>query len=70
LYSAGVVETIATIIQMQAGFIHPNMNLDHPIDSTARFSGSVSTPAQIETAMSNSFGFGGINSSILLKKLN
>jgi malonyl-ACP decarboxylase len=65
LYSAGVVEAIATLIQMRDGFVHPNRNLDNPIDNRVRFSGSVSLPAQIEMAMSNSFGFGGINSSII-----
>jgi len=68
LYSAGVVEAIASIIQMQDGLLHPNLNLDNPIDTSCRFSGSVSAPAKIEIAMSNSFGFGGINSSIILKK--
>ncbi len=66
LYSAGVVEAIASIIQMQEGFVHPNINLDNPIDRACRFSGSVSASAKIEIAMSNSFGFGGINSSIIL----
>ncbi len=68
LYSAGVVEAIASIIQMQEGFVHPNLNLDNPIDTACRFSGSVSAPEKIEIAMSNSFGFGGINSSIILGK--
>ncbi len=68
LYSAGVVEAIASIIQMQEGFVHPNINLDNPIDRACLFSGSVSAPEKIEIAMSNSFGFGGINSSIILKK--
>jgi malonyl-ACP decarboxylase len=67
LYSAGVIEAIASIIQMREGFVHPNLNLEHPIDSECRFSGAVTVPAEIKTAMSNSFGFGGINTSIILK---
>lgn len=69
LYSAGVVEIIASVIQMQEGFIHPNLNLDDPINRNARFSQKTATPATIATAMSNSFGFGGINTSIVLQKI-
>jgi malonyl-ACP decarboxylase len=68
LYSAGVVEAIAAIIQMKEGFVHPNLNLERPIDSECKFSGPVWIPSEIRTAMSNSFGFGGINTSIILKK--
>ena len=68
LFSAGVVEAIAAIIQMQAGFIHPNKNLEDPIDKDFQFGGKHMTKAQINTAMSNSFGFGGINTSIIIKK--
>jgi len=68
LFSAGVVEAIAAIIQMNEGFIHPNLNLENPIDNRCRFSGRESQPASIEVCMSNSFGFGGINTSIVLKK--
>lgn len=68
LFSAGVVEAIASIIQMRAGFIHPNVNLENPIDTDFLFGGKTATVAQVNTAMSNSFGFGGINTSIILKK--
>lgn len=68
LWSAGVVESIATIIQMNEGFIHPNLNLENPIDSQCRFSGKESQSASISVCMSNSFGFGGINTSIVFKK--
>jgi malonyl-ACP decarboxylase len=68
LTAAGVIEAIATIIQMKEGFLHPNLNLDQPLDETCRFVGRVKQPAAINIAMSNSFGFGGINSSIVLKK--
>ena len=68
LCSAGVVECIATIIQMKEGFVHPNVNLENPIDSQCRWVGPASVQADIQIAMSNSFGFGGINSTIILKK--
>ncbi len=68
LWSAGIIEAIATLIQMKEGFVHPNINLDHPIDDTYRFAGKQKERATIDAAMSNSFGFGGINSSIIFSK--
>jgi malonyl-ACP decarboxylase len=68
LTSAGVVEAVATVIQMREGFLHPNLNLDDPIDEACRFCGPSPEPADIEHAMSNSFGFGGMNSSIIFKR--
>ncbi|OYO76131.1 hypothetical protein CG709_16105 [Lachnotalea glycerini] len=66
-YAAGVMEAIASIIQMKEGFLHPNKNLDHPISKGFRFVGNDREEKQIDIAMSNSFGFGGINTSIVLK---
>lgn len=68
LYSAGVVEIIATVVQMQHGFLHANMNLENPINTTARFCGKKAVSKQVDIAMSNAFGFGGINTSIVLRK--
>lgn len=68
LYSAGVVEAIATVIQMEEGFVHNNINLEIPIDDTFNFVKGDYIKATINNAMSNSFGFGGINTSIILKK--
>ncbi|WP_024834505.1 beta-ketoacyl synthase N-terminal-like domain-containing protein [Ruminiclostridium josui] len=68
LYSAGVVEGIATILQMEQGFVHPNRNLENPVDIGFRFVGKTSSPAELQVALSNSFGFGGINTSVVFKK--
>ncbi len=67
LFSAGVVEAIAAILQMNSGFVHPNANLENTIDREFLFAGKTAVPASIKLAMSNSFGFGGINTSILIK---
>jgi malonyl-ACP decarboxylase len=63
-----VIEGIATIIQMKEGFIHPNLNLEHPIDDECKFSRHQSIETSIHTAVNNSFGFGGINTSVIFKK--
>jgi malonyl-ACP decarboxylase len=68
LFSAGVVEAIACVLQIEHGFVHPNLNLVDPIDEHCRFCGPAAEPATISLALSNSFGFGGVNSSIALRR--
>jgi malonyl-ACP decarboxylase len=55
---------------MRQGFLHGNLNLEQPIDLNARFCGATSINESVQTAMSNSFGFGGINTSIVLQSVN
>jgi len=69
LWSAGVVELVATVLQMKEGFLHPNRNLDEPIHDGLRFCGTEARELRIDVAMSNSFGFGGINTSVVLKRI-
>jgi malonyl-ACP decarboxylase len=68
LYSAGLVEAIATVVQMKEGFLHGNKNLETPIRNELKFCGADAVNHPIDIAMSNSFGFGGINTSIVLKR--
>ncbi len=68
LFSAGVIEAIATIVQLGNDFLHPNLNLETPIDSQCNFCGSSAVKGVFTTALSNSFGFGGINTSLVIKK--
>ncbi len=67
LTAAGMVESIATVIQMNGGFIHPNLNLDDPIDQECRFAGNQAEGADINISLKNSFGFGGINASLVFQ---
>lgn len=66
LYAAGVVETIATVLQMKHGFLHPNPHLDAPVDDSLNFVGRRAEEAAFDYAISNSFGFGGINTSAVV----
>jgi malonyl-ACP decarboxylase len=68
LTAAGVIEGIAAIIQMKEGFIHPNLNLENPIDDVCKFSRDQSIEVPIHTTVNNSFGFGGINTSVIFNK--
>lgn len=68
LWSAGIVEAIATVIQMKEGFIHPTLNLEHPISDKSWFVTKKSEPHTINIALSNGFGFGGFNTTIVFKR--
>lgn len=67
LGGAGGVEAVAAVQAIRTGFIHPNINLDNPDKSldTRFLVGSKKERLDVKVALSNSFGFGGHNSSIL-----
>jgi len=69
LSSAGTIELIATIISMDQGFIHPTINY-HQFDPECDLD-YVPNQARIQdirVAMLNSFGFGGQNASMVIRK--
>ncbi|MCA9251395.1 MAG: beta-ketoacyl-ACP synthase II [Phycisphaerales bacterium] len=67
LGSSGGVETITTIMAMKNSTLPPTLNLDNPSEGCdLDYVPKVPRDQKIEYAMSNSFGFGGHNSSILL----
>lgn len=68
LSAAGIVEGIASLLQMQEGFLHQNNNLINPISDKIDWIKEKSQSAIVNYAMSNNFGFGGVNTSIILKK--
>lgn len=70
LGAAGGVEAVVTIQAIQTGKLHPTINLENPIVEIDEFD-VVANKAQdwdIDVAMSNSFGFGGHNSTILFSR--
>ncbi|MBV9582405.1 MAG: beta-ketoacyl-[acyl-carrier-protein] synthase family protein, partial [Chloroflexi bacterium] len=72
-WAAPAVETVAAILQMNAGQLHPSINVDEldpqiavtGIDVCAR---STPTRHEVRTLLKNSFGFGGINCVSLLRR--
>lgn len=70
LGAGGVVEAVATLIQLRDGFLHPNPWLANPIRVDCRLVGPVTINQTLTRAMSNAFGFGGINTSIVLTRAN
>lgn len=67
LGAAGGIEAIATIKAIETGMLHPTLNLDEPEDLMAEFDliPHVAKPHTVRVAMSNSFGFGGHNASLV-----
>ena len=69
-WMAGASEAVYSILMMQQGFVAPNINLEHvdPCAAELRLAKeAVETP--LHTVLSNSFGFGGTNSALVLKKV-
>ncbi|MDJ1175529.1 beta-ketoacyl synthase N-terminal-like domain-containing protein [Roseofilum capinflatum] len=65
LTGAGVVEAIATLLQLKAQRCHGTHNLIHPIDPNLNWVTEAAIPAEIKYAISNSFAFGGMNAAIV-----
>jgi malonyl-ACP decarboxylase len=68
LSAAGVVEVIATLLQMEAGQLHPTRNLEDALDPSFNWVRDQSVSHVIEHALSLSIGFGGINTAICLQR--
>ena len=68
-WMAGASEAVYSIIMMQAGFIAPNINLETPDEYSSRLNiARHRIDTDIDIILSNSFGFGGTNSALVLKK--
>ena len=69
LGATGAVEAIFSIKALQEGIIPPTINLDDPDDGCdLDFVPNTARHHTINTAMSNSFGFGGVNAVVIFKK--
>ena len=69
LGAAGGVELAASVLAMQHGVVPPTINLDNPDPACdLDYVPNVARPAVIDAAMSNSFGFGGHNATLVIKK--
>ena len=68
-WMAGASEVVYSIIMMQNNFVAPNINLQNPDEYAQHL--NIPTKAvdtEINTVLSNSFGFGGTNSALVIKK--
>ena len=70
-WMAGASEAVYSIIMMQEGFVAPNINLEHVDPCAAALKLAKDTiEMPVHTVLSNSFGFGGTNSAIILRRMN
>ena len=69
-WMAGVSEAVYSIIMMQNNFVAPNINLDNPDQYSEKLNLATKTvDTEVNTVLSNSFGFGGTNSALVFKKI-
>ncbi|UFH30248.1 beta-ketoacyl-[acyl-carrier-protein] synthase family protein [Chryseobacterium sp. C-71] len=68
-WMAGASEVIYSILMMQNDFVAPNINLENPDEDAKKINLISETKNQkIDVFLSNSFGFGGTNSALIVKK--
>ena len=66
LGAAGAVEAIFSVKSIQTGIVPPTLNLDNPSDSCdINLVAHTAQERKVDYALSNSFGFGGTNASII-----
>jgi 3-oxoacyl-[acyl-carrier-protein] synthase II len=68
LGAAGGIETIATVLTIHTGWIHPTRNLENPDpECDLDYVPKVARKREVRYALSNSFGFGGHNAALVFK---
>ena len=73
LGAAGAIESIAVIMSINHGIIPPTINLenlDPEIDPKLNLTPNIAQKREVNVGMSNTFGFGGHNTSVIFRKFN
>lgn len=68
-WMAGASEVVYSIIMMQNHFVAPNINFENPDEYSEHLNiASKTIDTEVNVVLSNSFGFGGTNSALVIKK--
>ena len=69
-WMAGASEIVYSAIMMQNNFVAPNINFENPDEHSAKLNIAAKTvDTEVDVVLSNSFGFGGTNSALVIKKI-
>jgi 3-oxoacyl-[acyl-carrier-protein] synthase-1 len=69
-WMAGASEIVYSAIMMQHNFVAPNINFENPDEYSAKLNIAAKTvDTEVNVVLSNSFGFGGTNSALVIKKV-
>ena len=71
LGAAGAIEAIACVKAVQEDIVPPTINFEHEdenIDYNLNFTFNKAEKRTVDVALSNTFGFGGHNTSVIVKK--
>lgn len=70
MWMAGASEVIYSLLMMKEGFVAPNLNFENPDEDSARlYIPDKRIDHKFDIFLSNSFGFGGTNSTLIIKNL-
>lgn len=69
-WMAGASEAVYSTLMLNNGFVAPNINFENPDEYSVKLNIAAETKqTELRTILSNSFGFGGTNSALVIKKI-
>ncbi len=70
LGAAGAIEAIFSLLAMRDNIVPPTLNLDNPsVETAIDLIPHTAKPREVNTVLSNSFGFGGTNASVIFRRV-